>query len=412
MKSKIQFGLVLFLIAILVIALGACAQPPAEAPAEEAPAEAAPEEAPAEEAAAEEPAEEMAEEPVEEVAEEPAEEEPAEEAAEPVQVAILYSGPISDEGYNWSHEQGRLAVEEAYGDQVEAWFIENTPFTEETTRTIEQYIADGADMIIMTSGFGDFVTKAAEAHPEVAFLHMTRTPIDNELAYYVAHQYPTYLVGMAAGLLTETNQLGYVGSFPSTTVKASVNAFHLGALSVNPDVTTRVVLINSWFDPAAARQAGEALVDSDVDFIFGIMDEGAYLEVAEEAGIWAAMWNTDIRKFGPNAYVSSIMLDWGPFYVEQVGKLIDGTWDEGSDTILLPIAGGVDRDEWGQNVPQEVIDQVDAVRDQMINEDYNPFVGPLTDIEGNVRLEEGEVLTPLQVWQEWDWVVEGVVGLE
>ncbi|RLJ01751.1 MAG: BMP family ABC transporter substrate-binding protein [Candidatus Aenigmatarchaeota archaeon] len=347
--------------------------------------------------------------PTEQVAEEP---EVVEEAHEAIQVAFIYVGPISDEGWTWSHDQGRLAVEEAYGDLVETWYTENTPFSEEATRTIEQYIADGADMVIVTSGYADFVTKAAERHPDVAFLHMTRTPIDNELAYYISHEYPSYLIGMAAGLMTETNQLGYVGSFPSTTVKASVNSFHLGARSVNPDVTTRVALINSWFDPAAARQAAEALADSGVDFLFGIMDEAAYLEVAEERGIWAAMWNTDVRRFGPNAYVSSVILDWSSFYVDQVGKVLDGTWDEGGDTILLPIGEGVDRDVWGQNVPEDVQEQVDAIRDRMINEGYNPFTGPLYDIDGNLRLEEGQELTPLQVWLEWDWVVEGVVGLE
>ena len=103
------------------------------------------------------------------------------------------------------------------------------------------------------------------------------------------------------------------------------------------------MFINSWFDPAGARQAGEALADSGVDVLFGIMDEGAYLEVAEERGIWAAMWNTDIRQFGPNAYVSTVMLDWGDFYIDQVGKLLAEEWDDGGNTIILPMTGGVDR---------------------------------------------------------------------
>ena len=348
------------------------------------------------------------------VVEESVAEEPAAETQEVIQVAFMYVGPVSDEGYNWSHDQGRLAVEEHFGDSVETWYIENTPFSEEMSRTVEQYIADGADMIILCSDWGDFGQKVAEAHPEIPFLHMVEEPHDNELAYYVAHEYPSYLIGMAAGLLTETNKIGYIGSFPSNANKVGINAFHLGARSVNPDITTHPVFINSWFDPAAARQAAEALADSGVDVLFGIMDEGAYLEVAEERGIWAAMWNTDIRQFGPSAYVSTVLLDWDDFYIDQVGKVLDGTWDDGGNTIILPMTGGVDRGPWGDNVPTDIQEQVDAVREKMLNDGFNPFVGPLKDAEGNLVLEEGQELSSEDIWQNamLEWVLEGVVGLK
>lgn len=342
----------------------------------------------------------------------PAEEETTAPAEETVKIAFAHVGPISDEGWTWSHDQGMKAVEEAFPN-VETAYVESMPFSDEASRTLEQFVADGAKMIFITSEYADFVYKVADAHPDVVFLETNgHRPTDNLVAYYVEHEDPSYLIGMAAGLLTKSNKLGYVGSFPYPSVYTSVNAFHLGARSVNPDVTTNVVLINSWFDPSAARQAAEALVDGGADFLFGIMDEAAYLEVAEERGVWAAMWNTDIRRFGPNAYVSSILLDWGPFYVSEVEAYLNGTW-EGNRMVLLPLGGGVDRDEWGQNVPQEVRDQVDVVRERrMINEDYNPFVGPIYDAEGNLRVPEGEELTDEFLYKDWDWAVEGVVGMQ
>jgi len=341
--------------------------------------------------------------------EEPTQEPAAEPTEEPVLIAFGHVGPVSDEGWTWSHDQGMKAVEAAFGDRVRTAMVENMPFSEETPRTLEQFIADGAKMVFITSEYADFVYQVADAHPEVAFLECDGHKVtDNLTWYYVNHWDPSYLIGMAAGLMTESNQLGYIGSYPVQSVYASVNSFHLGARSVNPDVTTKVVLINSWFDPAAANQAANTLIDDGADFLFGIMDEAAYLEVAEERGVWAAMWNTDMRRFGPNAYVSSIELDWGPYYVEQVGALLDGTWE--SETRLLPIGGGVDRDDWGQNVPQEVQDQVDAVRDQMIDEGLNVFVGPIYDAAGELRVPEGEEMT-LEELYLWEWAVEGVVGM-
>ncbi len=328
---------------------------------------------------------------------------------EPVLIAFGHVGPVSDEGWTWSHDQGMKAVEAAFGDRVKTVFVENMPFSDETTRTLEQFIADGAKMVFITSEYADFVYTAADAHPDVAFLECDGHKITENLTwYYVNHWDPSYLIGMAAGLLTESDKLGYVGSYPVQSVYASVNSFHMGARAVNPNVTTQVVLINSWFDPAAANQAANTLIDGGADFLFGIMDEAAYLEVAEERGVWAAMWNTDMRRFGPNAYVSSIELDWGPYYVEQVRALLDGTWK--AETRLLPIGEGVDRDDWGQNVPQEVRDRVDAVRDQMINEGLNVFVGPIYDTEGNLRVAEGQEMTLMELYL-WEWAVEGVSGM-
>ncbi len=374
--------------------LAACAPAATPAPAVEEPA--------AEEPAAEEPA---AEEPA---VEEPAAEEPAEE--EDFLVAFGHVGPISDEGWTWSHHVGAMAVERELG--VRTVMVESMPFSEETTRILEQFVADGAKVIFITSEYADFVYTVADAHPEVVFLEANgHRTTDNMINYYIEHWDPSFLIGMAAGLMTESNQLGYVGSYPIDSVYTSVNAFHLGARSVNPDVTTSVVLINSWFDPSAANIAANTLIDAGADFLFGIMDEAAYLEVAQERGVWAAMWNTDIRQYGPDAYVSSMMLFWDDFYVEEVRAAMEGTWQGNRETVLLPMPTYTDRDEWGQNVPQEVRDQVDAMRDRMINEGYNPFVGPIYDTDGNLVIAEGEELSDAYLYREWVWAVEGVTGL-
>jgi basic membrane lipoprotein Med (substrate-binding protein (PBP1-ABC) superfamily) len=196
---------------------------------------------------------------------------------------------------------------------------------------------------------------------------------------------------------------------PVPSVYSGVNAFLMGARSVNPNATMQVILINSWFDPQAAAQAGTALIDNGCDFLFGIMDEAAYLQVAEKRGVPAVMWNTDVRRYGPKSYVSSIVVNWNDFYVEQVKARLAGTW-KGDQKILLDIGHGVDRDAWGESVPEAVRKQADAVRTKMLS-GYSPFVGEIKDIKGTVRVPKGQKMDDMALYN-WDWPIEGVSGLK
>ncbi len=334
----------------------------------------------------------------------------APETSQPTLIAFAYVGPTSDMGWTWTHDEARKAMEAAFPGKVKTAYIENMPYSDEASRALEQFIADGAKMIFINSEYADFVTKVADKHPDVLFLECDGHRISkNHIWYYVAHWNPTYLIGMAAGLMTKSNKLGYIGSFPVQSVYASVNSFHLGARSVNPKVETKVVLINSWFDPAKANQAANALIDDGADFIMDIMDETAALQVEEKRGVWAATWNTDQRASAPTKYVSSVSLDWKDYYISEVQAFLDGTW-KGDRSVLLPLSKGVDRDAWGPNVPADVQKQVDAVREKMLNAGFNPFVGPIKDTKGTVRVPEGKAMTDSELYL-WDWAVEGVSGL-
>ncbi len=328
-----------------------------------------------------------------------------EAVAEPLIVAFAHVGPISDEGWTWSHDQGRLAVEAAFPN-VETMTIESMPFSEDATRALEGLVAAGAKMVFVTSGYADYLYQVAEAHPDVAFFECGAPGPDlpNLVGYAIDSHNVAYLLGVAAGLLTESNKLGYVGAYPG--MYGDVNAFELGALSVNPEAIAEVVFVNSWFDPAAESQAANALIDDGVDVLYGIMDDPTYLSVAEERGVWAAMWNTDMRRFGPNAYVSSVLLNWDDFYVSEVQAYLDGTWT-GGRFVTLPLGDGVDRDAWGQNVPTDIQTQVDAVREQILG-GWTPFVGPIRDASGTVRVESGVTAGWADVMLAWDWPIEGI----
>ncbi len=324
-------------------------------------------------------------------------------------IGIGHVGPISDEGWTYSHHLGFLAIKKAY-PKAKYIEIENIPYSADAPRTFRQFVAQGANIVFLSSNYADLMSQVSDKAPNIAWLECNGHSVAaNRDWYYVKHWLPSYVTGVAAGLMSKTGKLGYVGSLPVPSVFSGVNAFLMGAQSVKPDATMQVILINSWFDPQAAAQAGTALIDNGCDFLFGIMDEAAYLQVAEKRGVPAVMWNTDVRRYGPKSYVSSIVVDWNNFYVDEVKQRLAGTWT-GNRHVLLDIGKGVDRDPWGESVPEPVRKQADAVREKMLT-GWTPFVGEIKDVKGTVRVAKGQTMADMTLY-DWDWPIAGVSGLK
>jgi basic membrane protein A len=326
-------------------------------------------------------------------------------ALDVVNIGFAYIGPTTDNGWTFTHDEGRKAVEAALGDKVTTTFVENVPISAEASQTFEQ-LASENHLVIANTEYANFLSDVAARNEDVAFLEADgHTYTDNLYPYYVEHARPNYFLGVAGATLSESGRLGYVGAFPTATAWNDVNPLLLGARTVNPDATVQAVMISSFFDPQKATQATNALIDGGVDFVFSVMDEPAFLQVCEERGVWGASWNTDIREFGPTAYVNTYQLDWRDFYVEQAQAVLDGTWTSQDEVRLLPLELG----EWGDNVPQEAIDAV-AEAESTIPPGETPYVGPLEDDQGNEVVPEGETLTPVEAYAI-DWGLPGVSGV-
>lgn len=328
-------------------------------------------------------------------------------AEENAVIAFAYVGPTTDEGWTWTHDQGRKAVEAAF-PKLKTIFVENVPYSADASRTFRQFLEEGANMIITNSNYGDFLHDVARNAPDTAFLHCDdRQLLDNMGVFYPAHWYTSYVTGVAAGKMSKDGKLGYIASFPVPSTYAGSNAFLLGARSVNPEAKMQVIAINSWFDPQASTQAARALIDNGADVLFGIMDEPGYLQVAQQRGVKAVMLNTDTRRYGPDAYVSSILFDFRDFYVEQVRARLEGKWQPGQ--FLLPFGKGTDRDAWGKTVPEEAASAGDAVRQKILG-GWDPFQGEIKDNKGQVRVAAGKSMSDTDLYN-WNWSVEGVSGL-
>ena len=178
---------------------------------------------------------------------------------------------------------------------------------------------------------------------------------------------------------------------------------------MNPDVNVQMVLINTWFDPPTERQAALSLIDAGADVLFGIEDSPSVLqEAAEHEGVFAGTWNSDMSRFGPQAFLSAVVLNWGPRYVDRTQKAIDGTWAS-EDWWGTLAEDAVQLAPYGESVPEDVRAEVDEKLAGFKDGTFKPFVGPIADQTGEVRIAEGEEVT-FEQFVAWDWLVEGVEG--
>jgi len=173
-------------------------------------------------------------------------------AEEPLKVGFVYVSSTGEAGWTYSHDQARLNLEKVYGDKIKTTFIENVAEGPDAERVITQLAQSGHKLIFTTSfGFMNPTLKVAKRFPDVKFEHATGYKRAKNVATYFDRIYEArYLTGVVAGYMSKTNVIGYIGAFPIPEVIRGINAFELGARSVNPDIKLQVVWVNTWFDRA------------------------------------------------------------------------------------------------------------------------------------------------------------------
>jgi simple sugar transport system substrate-binding protein len=222
-------------------------------------------------------------------------------------------------------------VEKAFGDKVKTTYVENVPEGADAERVIRELAVSGHKLIFSTSfGFMNATVKVAKQYPDVKFEHATGYQRAPNLATYMARFYESrYPAGIAAGRLTRTHKLGYIAPFPIPEIVRSINAFALGARSVDPKAEVRVVWVNSWYDPGKEREAAEALIAQGVDVVAQQSDSAAPVQAAERAGFGrSASLRYDALR-SARALTSCLEI-WSGYYIDRVRCGLEGT---GSRTI-------------------------------------------------------------------------------
>ena len=329
---------------------------------------------------------------------------------EKLKVGIIFVGSQRDLGWNQAAAAGADYVEQTLPD-IEVIRAENIPETVEVQAVAEQMIRDGATIVIPTSfGYSDPTKAILEKHPEIVFLHLGDLEIYENYGSFFANIWQLeYAAGRAAGKTTKSNKLGFIAAFPIPSSMLNINAFHLGAQSVNPDVETTVVFTSDWCDPGKQVTAVKTMTDAGVDVLSLQQDcTKTVIEAAERAEVWVTGFHYDASAAAPNYWITGATWNWGPIMAQVIHEIRTGVYQ--SSVKLAGIeAGWAKLAPFGESVPEEtqklVLDTVEGLRDGSIS----PFTGPIYDQDGEIRIAEGETATD-EYLQGVDWLVQGVVG--
>ena len=341
-----------------------------------------------------------------------------------VKVAVVYLGVPNDKGWTYQHDQGIIALEDELGIEVKR--VENIADNADSEATFDQLAADGYQLIFATSfGYGAPMARVAVKNPSVCFQWATGAKFlltkagggeyadfdavpTNLGTYFGAAEEARYLSGIAAGKATKNNKIGYVAAFPIPEVIRGINAFALGARSVNPEATVQVTWTKTWFNPTTEKQAAESLLNAGVDVIAQHQDTTAPGLAADAVGAKWVGYNSDVKEAAPKAWLTAPTWNWGPHYVDVAKKVDSGTCP--NDEFYGNMADGtVTLGSFGESVDADTQTLINDKKDAIIAGTFAPFTGPLKNQAGKQILADGEK-AELGNLLSMDFFVEGVVG--
>jgi basic membrane protein A and related proteins len=350
-----------------------------------------------------------------------------------ITAGFIYVGPVGDFGWSYSHDQGRLAVEERF-DWLDTLYVEAVAEGDVET-IIDQLVRQGANVIFTTSfGYGEGTLAAAQRYPEVIFGHATGFQRAPNVMTYIAEFYQLYyLNGLMAGALTETNRIGYVAAFPIPEIKRHLNAFVLGVREVNPEAEVDVRWIFDWYNPAAASEATQALIAEGVDVFAFSEDTPTVIQVAAAQDFPSFSHYSPMYDFAPEHVVSGQLANWEAIYADFLERVhtgeytarnleeVDYWWLLAEEAVELGTTHGmpinpvfeeplqeavITHEEFGEiSVYDLAMNRFEAMREG--THVFDPFTGPIYDRRGNLVVEEGVTLDQHEL-ETLEWAVEGV----
>ncbi len=331
--------------------------------------------------------------------------EPSDEA---VTVGLVLNGSADDRSWSQSHYEAMVQTAEEL--DISLICMENIADAD-IVDAADELVAQGSDIIICNSfGYGEYLDEVAEKYPDVYFFHASGVNSGKNVTTFFGRMYQIrYLCGIAAGMQTKTNEIGYVAAFPISEVNRGINAFTLGVRSVNPDAKVCVSWTNSWTDDLAAEAAAEKLMNKyDIDVLTMHVDSVKPLETADRNGIMSIGYNYNNSISYPDSYLTAAVWDWKNFYKPHISECLQGKFNgrnywNGVETGIVSLA------PLGENADLRISAKVAEQTKKMSDGLFDVFYGPVYDTEGNVRVADGESMSDNAMLNSFDWYVEGVV---
>jgi simple sugar transport system substrate-binding protein len=332
-------------------------------------------------------------------------------------VGFIYVGPKDDYGYNQAHAEGAKAVAALPGVKVRE--EERVPETVDVQKTMESMInLDGAKLLFPTS-FGYFdphILKLAEKYPAVTFFHCGGLYTEgkhpkNVGSYFGYIDEAEYVAGVTAGLTTKTNKIGFIAAKPIPQVLRNINAYTLGARSVNPKATTTVIFTGDWSLPVKEAEAANSLVDQGADVLTAHVDSPkVIIETAERRGVFSTGYHASQAKLAPKGYLTGAEWNWEVVYKDYVNKVKKG--EPWSHLVRGGFKEGyIKMSPYGAAVPDDARKKADEAKAKLLAGDFAVFKGPLKDNKGKELLAAGSEQGQTDInLEKMDYLVDGVKG--
>ena len=336
-----------------------------------------------------------------------------------VKIGVIYLDE-AENGWSYSHELGIRQMSETFGlrdDQI----IRKVNVSEADIGMIEykisEAITEGANVIIAPSwGFMDACERMAAENPGVVFAHASGYKYNetNFTNYFGRLYQARYLAGIAAGLRTETGKVGFVAAqdYTNSEVTGGLNAFAMGVASVNPAAEVYVSVTYSWFDPAGERRAAQILIEAGCDVIAQHCDTAEPQIAAGAAGAWGIGNNVDMSGFAPDAVLTSVIWNWGPYYTMLIGGVIDGSF------MTTPYMGGLADGMVDITAPDRALaapgtdSAVADAKRRIIDGSLEVFSGEIETNDGRMIGTAGEAFTDEMIAGGVNWYYKNVTVID
>jgi basic membrane lipoprotein Med (substrate-binding protein (PBP1-ABC) superfamily) len=331
-------------------------------------------------------------------------------ADDPLKIGIALVSPVAEVGWTKQHSLAAAAVKTALGDKVDIAIIDNVFQPQDAERVFRGFAASGCRLVYGTSfSHAGPLARVAAQFASVAFDACAGIRISPNLGAFEARYYEgAFIAGVAGGKMTKTGKLGFIGGFPIPDIVGPANAILLGAQSVRPDATCNIIFLNSWSDPGKEKEAAQALIAQGCDVVCGMTDSPAAVQAAEEAGVWAIGYASDMRKFAPTRQLTAFTVDWSSIYIQDAEDVIAGTWKGRSRWQGLK-DGVVRLAPYADLIPADIRALLAKAEEDVKSGALQPYAGEIRDQSGTVRVPAGAVMADADV-RATNWLVAGMLG--
>jgi basic membrane protein A len=332
------------------------------------------------------------------------------EEAEEFIVGFVWASPIGDMGWTYSHDLGRQYLEEQL--PFVKTIVEENVAPADAPAVVDIMINEGAKVVILNDiHYQDVAMEKGKQYPDNYFVYCAGPETaPNVASIFSAIYEPTYLTGILSGALSKSGKIGFVAAMPLPQVLRRINAMAIGAREVNPDATVQVIYTNNWYDPPTERDVANTLISLGCDVIAQHQNSPASVQAASEKNVYSIGFHSDMTDFSPELHVTAPVWQWGAIYLQIVDAYIKGEPLENASIWGTMADGSVDISPINPNVsiPSDILELVEKRRAAMKAGEFDVFAGPCKDVDGVVRVADGEHLT-YQELRTMEWYAEGVI---